>query len=41
MFSGPLMPIMFSFMFYSFPSGLVLYWLSNTIGSLVLYRLTK
>jgi len=28
-------------MFYSFPSGLVLYWLSNTVGSLVLYRLAK
>jgi len=41
MLSGPLMPLMFCFMFYSFPSGLVLYWLSNTVGSLVLYRLTK
>jgi len=41
MLSGPLMPVMFCFMFYSFPSGLVLYWLSNTVGSLVLYRLAK
>ena len=26
-----MMPIMFTFMFYSFPSGLVLYWLTNNI----------
>lgn len=41
MLSGPLMPVIFCLMFYSFPSGLVLYWLTNTIGSLVLYRLAK
>ena len=41
MLSGPLMPVMFCLMFYSFPSGLVLYWLSNTIGSLALYQLAK
>jgi YidC/Oxa1 family membrane protein insertase len=26
-----MMPIMFTFMFYSFPSGLVLYWLTNNL----------
>jgi YidC/Oxa1 family membrane protein insertase len=39
--SGPLMPVIFCLMFYSFPSGLVLYWLTNTVSSLVLYRLAK
>ena len=28
---GYLMPIIFTFMFYRFPSGLVLYWLVNTV----------
>ena len=34
-----MMPIIFTFMFYSFPSGLVLYWFVNnvlTIGQQVL-----
>jgi YidC/Oxa1 family membrane protein insertase len=26
-----IMPIMFTFMFYTFPSGLVLYWLTNSL----------
>ena len=29
-----IMPIVFSFMFFSFPSGLVLYWLVNNIYSI-------
>ena len=28
---GSIMPIMFGFIFYSLPSGLVLYWLTNTL----------
>ena len=41
MFSGPMMPIMFGVMFYQVPSGLVLYWLTNTLMSLVIYRIAK
>ena len=41
MFSGPLMPVLFCVMFYSFPSGLVLYWLTNTLCALVVYRMAK
>ena len=26
-----MMPIMFTFMFYGFPAGLVLYWLTNNL----------
>jgi YidC/Oxa1 family membrane protein insertase len=29
-----LMPLMFSFMFFMFPAGLVLYWLTNNILSI-------
>jgi len=29
-----IMPVIFTFMFYSFPSGLVLYWLVNNILSI-------
>src|SRR5205807_1439772 len=29
-----MMPIMFTFMFYAFPSGLVLYWLTNNLMSM-------
>ena len=29
-----MMPIIFTFMFWSFPSGLVLYWLVNNILSI-------
>jgi YidC/Oxa1 family membrane protein insertase len=39
--SGPLMPILFGFMFYSVPSGLVLYWLTNSLLSLLWYRFAK
>ena len=39
MMSGPLMPILFGVMFYQFPSGLVLYWLTNSLMSLMVYRL--
>ena len=30
-----LMPVMFGFIFYTMPSGLVLYWLVNTILTVV------
>jgi YidC/Oxa1 family membrane protein insertase len=30
-----LMPIIFTFMFLSFPSGLVLYWLANNVLSII------
>jgi YidC/Oxa1 family membrane protein insertase len=30
-----LMPIIFTFMFWSFPSGLVLYWITNSIISMI------
>ncbi|MGH6821015.1 MAG: YidC/Oxa1 family membrane protein insertase, partial [Methylocella sp.] len=37
-----MMPIVFGFMFYTMPSGLVLYWLTNTIlMSLYQWRLKK
>ena len=39
--SGPFMPIIFGVMFYQFPSSLVLYWLTNSLLSLVFYRLAK
>jgi YidC/Oxa1 family membrane protein insertase len=39
--SGPLMSVVFGVMFYQFPSGLVLYWLTNSLISLVWYRLAK
>ena len=39
MMSGPLMPLLFGVMFYQFPSGLVLYWLTNSLMSLLVYRL--
>lgn len=41
MMSGPMMPIIFGVMFYQFPSGLVLYWLTNSLMSLLWYRLAK
>ncbi len=41
MFSGPMMSIMFGVMFYQFPSGLVLYWLTNSLVSLIFYRLVR
>jgi YidC/Oxa1 family membrane protein insertase len=30
-----LMPIIFTFMFWSFPSGLVIYWITNSIISMI------
>ena len=41
MMSGPTMSIVFGVMFYQFPSGLVLYWLTNSLLSLAWYRLAK
>ena len=41
MLSGPMMSVMFGIMFYQFPSGLVLYWLTNTLMSLVWYRMAN
>ncbi len=39
--TGPIMSILFGFMFYSVPSGLVLYWLTNSIVSITLTKLAK
>lgn len=39
--SGPLMSVMFAVMFYQMPSGLVLYWLTNTLMSVLWYRLAR
>jgi len=39
--SGPLMSIIFGVMFYQFPSGLVLYWLTNSVMSIIWHRLAK
>ncbi|MBI3009698.1 MAG: membrane protein insertase YidC [Candidatus Omnitrophica bacterium] len=41
MMSGPLMPILFGIMFYQFPSGLVLYWLTNSVASVAIYKFAK
>lgn len=41
MMSGPLMSVLFGVMFYHFPSGLVLYWLSNSLMSIILYRFSS
>jgi YidC/Oxa1 family membrane protein insertase len=30
-----LMPIIFTFMFWSFPSGLVIYWITNSVISMI------
>ncbi len=38
-FSSPMMPVMFGFMFYHFPAGLVLYWLTNSLVSMIFYRM--
>jgi YidC/Oxa1 family membrane protein insertase len=38
LFSGPLFPILFTALFYSFPSGLVLYYLVNSLISIWIYR---
>lgn len=39
--SGPLMAIMFGVMFYHIPSGLVLYWLTNSLTSMAWYLLAR
>ena len=41
MMSGPMMPAIFFVMFYHFPAGLVLYWLTNSLSSMLWYRLAK
>ena len=41
MLSGPFMPILFGVMFYSLASGLVLYWLTNSVLSILIYRTAK
>jgi len=41
MMSGPAMSVIFGVMFYQFPSGLVLYWLTNSLTSLVWYKVAK
>ena len=38
MMTGPMMPILFGIGFYRFPSGLVLYWLTNSLMSVGFYR---
>ncbi len=40
-FSGPLMSIIFGVMFYQVPAGLVLYWLTNSLSSVLLYKVAK
>ena len=37
-FTGPLMPILFGVMFYTVPSSLVLYWITNTVISIGWYK---
>jgi len=39
--SGPLMSILFGIMFYQFPAGLVLYWLTNSLISVAWYKLAS
>ena len=41
MMAGPIMPIMFGVMFYQFPAGLVLYWITNSVMAMVWYRVAK
>lgn len=40
-FSGPMMSVLFGVMFYQVPSGLVLYWLTNSLTSILWYKLAK
>ncbi len=40
MLSGPFMAVLFGLMFYNFPAGLVLYWLTNSLTSLVWYKVS-
>ncbi len=39
--SGPLMSIMFGVLFYQFPGGLGLYWLTNSLISMAWYKLAS
>jgi YidC/Oxa1 family membrane protein insertase len=39
--TGPLMSVIFGVMFYQVPAGLVLYWLTNSLFSIALYRVAK
>lgn len=41
MLQGPLMSVIFGVMFYQVPSGLVLYWLTNSLSAVALYKLAK
>ena len=41
MFQGPMMSIVFCIMLYQVPAGLVLYWLTNSLASLTLYKIVK
>ncbi len=41
MMSRPMMSIVFGIMFYQFPAGLVMYWLTNSIMSMAWYKLVK
>ncbi len=40
-FSGPMMSVIFGVMFYQVPSGLVLYWLTNSLTSILWYKVAK
>jgi YidC/Oxa1 family membrane protein insertase len=39
--TGPMMSIVFGIMFYQLPAGLVLYWLMNSLMSVLMYKLAK
>lgn len=39
--AGPMMPIMFGVMFYQVSSGLVLYWITNSVMAMIWYRVAK
>ena len=39
--SGPMMSVMFGLMLYNVPSGLALYWLSNSLFSVALYKIGR
>ena len=41
MMSRPMMSIIFGIMFYQFPAGLVIYWLTNSLMSMAWYSLVK
>ncbi len=41
MMSGPLISVVFGVMFYQVPSGLVLYWLTNTAMQVLLFKVAK